>query len=123
MKLKTQPYEKIYLLTDGCLKLVTNILTRWKWSTSKQEQSDISKVVQESSLLTEKYRTFVPKKRTTRFKARGLCPITNKVKRTEQEAKNRVAKNKFHYLNLRAYKCEFCPAWHLTHKKNKLTFH
>lgn len=50
------------------------------------------------------------------------CPINHKISHTEQEAKDR-ARASGRYVQLRAYKCEFCPAWHMTHKKNKLTMH
>ena len=50
------------------------------------------------------------------------CPVVHKICHTEQEAKLR-AKSNVGYIMLRAYKCEFCPSWHVTHKKNKLTFH
>lgn len=44
--------------------------------------------------------------------------VMGKIKRTEQQAKERAAKPGG--VKLRAYKCEFCPFWHLTHKKEKL---
>lgn len=39
------------------------------------------------------------------------------------DAKKRANDNKFHNLTLRAYKCQYCPYWHLTHRKNKLSLH
>ena len=43
------------------------------------------------------------------------CPVTEKIKRTEKGAK---AKAKQFKSYMRAYKCEFCPHWHLTHERN-----
>lgn len=51
----------------------------------------------------------------------GSCVIMGKVNRTEKQAKARAAKPGG--IKLRAYKCEFCPWWHLTHKKQKLQMH
>ncbi len=49
------------------------------------------------------------------------CYVTGKVCMNETKAKNKV--NTAGFLNARAYKCEFCNFWHLTHKKNKLKMH
>jgi hypothetical protein len=46
------------------------------------------------------------------------CPITGKLSRTEHRAKEK-AKNE----GLRAYRCAFCPHWHLTHKADKMRLH
>ena len=46
------------------------------------------------------------------------CIQNGKVSMEEADAKKRANK-----LGLRAYKCEFCPHWHLTHKKDKLKMH
>jgi len=57
-----------------------------------------------------------------RVSKRIICPVVLKVsydeKRSKEKAKITKSINK-----IRAYKCEFCPYWHLTHKKNKLNFH
>jgi len=58
-----------------------------------------------------------PKKKKPKPK-KQFCVQTDKVCRTEHGAKGR-AKQK----HIRAYKCQWCGTWHLTHKKNKLTLH
>lgn len=70
--------------------------------------------------------TFQP--RITKKKAKtGLtyCPVTDKVGYPEALAKLKAERLKKRTENgyLRAYHCEFCPKWHLTHHKNKLTMH
>lgn len=70
--------------------------------------------------------TFQP--RITRKKRKtGLtyCPVTDKVGYPEALAKLKAERLKKRTENgyLRAYHCEFCPKWHLTHHKNKLTMH
>lgn len=76
---------------------------------------------------TEAPKQNVQKKRfKRRFKKRwdrrdNKCPVTDKICRSEQNAK-RYAENK-KTVKLRAYKCQFCPAWHITHKKDKLKMH
>lgn len=52
------------------------------------------------------------------------CPATLKTSYNEQIAKQEAEKvGKRTLTNLRAYKCEFCDYWHMTHKKNKLKMH
>jgi len=68
-----------------------------------------------------KYRTFVPKVKKYK-RQRDRCPVEDKICRSEQNAKARASAGGVD-VQLRAYKCQFCPSWHLTHKKNKLTFH
>lgn len=46
------------------------------------------------------------------------CPQNGKSSMVEMDAKQRAKK-----LGIRAYRCEFCPHWHLTHKKDKLKMH
>lgn len=62
----------------------------------------------------------VKHKKKKNHKARK-CPTTDKICRSEHGAKGRA--NSVKLPKLRAYKCAFCNSWHLTHKKNKLTFH
>jgi len=61
-----------------------------------------------------------PRKKRERTK---FCHISNKVCRTEKEAKEKAKQKISPLIHLRAYKCFHCFHWHLTHKKNKLTFH
>lgn len=51
------------------------------------------------------------------------CFVTNKVSHTESEARDlsKIKTNK--YLKIRPYKCPYCEFWHVTHKKDKVTFH
>lgn len=52
------------------------------------------------------------------------CPATLKTSYNEQLAKQEAEKiGKRTLTNLRAYKCQFCDYWHVTHKKNKLKMH
>jgi hypothetical protein len=44
------------------------------------------------------------------------CAVTGKLCRTEAAAKKRAEESR---PKLRAYKCQFCPYWHLTHKKQR----
>lgn len=52
-----------------------------------------------------------------------LCPVTEKLQRTEKGAKLAAKRLSVKQRPIRAYKCEYCPAWHLTHKSNHLTMH
>lgn len=55
------------------------------------------------------------KKKTQPPRKKGKCIQTDKLCRLECTAKERAAQ-----LKLRAYKCEFCDFWHLTHKRSYL---
>lgn len=52
-----------------------------------------------------------------------LCLSKNKVSFTEEKAKARAEQLTRAGQKMRAYRCMFCPYWHLTHKKNKLNLH
>ena len=52
------------------------------------------------------------------------CPATLKTSYNEQLAKQEAEKiGKRTLTKLRAYKCQFCDYWHMTHKSNKLKMH
>lgn len=126
--MKKYIYLQMVVLGKLIKRLVTNTHTPLKLSTSKQEQLGTLEVAQKLSSLKDKSPIFVPKRRTTNkrkklYKARGKCPVTDKINRTEANTKKKVRDNRLHGLTLRAYKCEFCPHWHLTHKKDRITFH
>ncbi len=95
------------------------IRTAWKWLTSKQDKSDTLEVVQKLNSSTDTSRKVAIKKHT--IKRFPLCPVTQKISREEKQAKLKAKASKG--IHLRAYKCEFCPYWHLTHKKDKKKFH
>lgn len=92
-------------------------LTQLKLWTPKQEPLDILEVVQKSASLAVVSPTYERKKHTTKPRVRK-CLRTDKLCRSERAAKRRARS-----MGLRAYKCEFCPYWHLTHVKNKLRLH
>lgn len=53
----------------------------------------------------------------------GWCEVVQKVQYPEALAKlkaQQLKKSSQNNLYLRAYKCEFCSEWHLTHKKSYL---
>lgn len=97
-------------------QLVTNIRTRWKWLTSKPARSDTSVAAPVSLSSKVRSATYERKKRITRQRQR-TCPVMGKIGRTEQGAKEAAKRNPLQ--RLRAYKCEFCEDWHITHKKRK----
>lgn len=72
----------------------------------------------ETPIIQEQERIFI---RNGRQKKRTLCPVMNKVNYDETYAKFKAKASKG--IKLRAYHCEFCPNWHLTHKKDKKNFH
>ena len=62
------------------------------------------------------FRIKKPKIRSLKSKT-IFCPVIDKVSYVEPIAKSRAAEHKTY---MRAYKCEFCAYWHLTHHKNYL---
>lgn len=67
-----------------------------------------------------KFKTFTPikKQKIRSIKSKQLfCPVMDKVSMVEAMAKARAAQFNTY---MRAYKCEFCPYWHLTHRKTYL---
>jgi hypothetical protein len=95
--------------------------TQSRSSTREQGKSNSSAVVQELPLLKEKSRVHAHNKYTTRGFPK--CPVNGKISYREQKAKEVAIKKTNKLTKIRAYKCEFCPHWHITHKKNKLTKH
>lgn len=122
-------HEKIFILTDGCM-----------WEINKETGNEHPHAVEVVDLETgavryiksgsriklskEKSQISVVRRHITsqRKKKVQRCPVLNKICRTEQGSKE-YARRRHNQVWLRAYKCEFCPAWHITHKKNKLTMH
>lgn len=103
-------------------KILHIIHTLLKSSTSKQDKCSTLKVVQELPLYKVKSRKHVHKKRITKLPPK--CLIMNKISYTETRVKKQAEKvSKRVGTKLRAYKCEYCDYWHLTHKSNKLTMH
>lgn len=47
------------------------------------------------------------------------CPVKFKTSYNEEIAKKEAKRLEGGKLKLRAYHCEFCPHWHLSHKKLK----
>lgn len=127
---RTKKY--ISSLTAACgrstRKLATSIRMRWKSWTSKPGRSATSEAAHESDLSRVTSPTSERKKlierarrrKEQKFRKRKRCHVMDKICRTESEAKWRAKSVK---VWLRAYKCEFCGSWHLTHKRNKLTMH
>ena len=66
--------------------------------------------------------TFVPRKKPKR-KFLGKCVITGKSSYEEKRCKEAAIRKTAGSLKIRAYKCQFCDYWHLTHKSNKLKMH
>lgn len=105
-------------------KILHIILTLLRLSTQRQVKSDTSKVEVVLPSLKVKSPTLVHKKITTKFLHLPKCPVLLKTSYNEQIAKSEAEKmSKRQLSKIRAYRCEFCPNWHLTHKKNKLVMH
>lgn len=64
----------------------------------------------------------VKHKKRVKRKFLPKCYVMDKYSYTEHYAKKK-AQNIKTGVSLRAYKCEYCGHWHLTHKKNKLRMH
>ena len=59
-------------------------------------------------------KVFVQKKK---FIKKPKCPVKFKTSYNEEIAKKEAVKMTKGKLKLRAYRCEFCPHWHLTHQR------
>ena len=58
-------------------------------------------------------------KKTSTYQRLPKCPAMLKTSYREQLAKSEAEKmSKKSISKIRAYKCEHCDYWHLTHKKN-----
>ena len=57
---------------------------------------------------------YLPKKRKPKIRK---CFVTNKYMFTEQIAKDKATFFKKKNTHMRAYCCEFCGSWHLTHQR------
>lgn len=118
----------ISLLTVVCgnriRKTLHTIHTLLKSLIQKQGKSSTLKVEVVLPSLKVKSPTPAHKKTTTKFLHLPKCPVLLKTSYNEQIAKREAEKmSKRQLSKIRAYRCEFCPNWHLTHKKNKLAMH
>lgn len=105
-------------------KTLHTIHMRLKLSTQKQDKFSTLKVEVKLPLLKEKLHVHDRKKTTTKFVHLPKCPAELKTSYNEQIAKREAEKMaKRQQSKIRAYKCMFCPYWHLTHKINKLKLH
>lgn len=88
-------------------KLAQKALAVLKWLTSKLEPHAPAPPPKPTVII-----------RRHRPRKKPLCDVMDKVMMTEAQAKEKakVKTNKYQYL--RAYKCQFCPSWHLTHHRN-----
>jgi len=93
-------------------KLIQWIRSYWKPPEIKVEEPTPVPVKQYKRRKGGRKPKFLPK-----------CPGNGKRSYTMARAKKMAEKKSNSLLKLRGYKCEYCPHWHLTKKKNKLKMH
>jgi hypothetical protein len=91
------------------------------WSIRSLLKYILFKRVDYSEYVKYYYKPKQSEKAKVKKKKKHYCAISGKVQYTEQISKALAKENKF--VKLRAYRCEFCNDWHLTHKKDKMRMH
>lgn len=99
-------------------KLLYNFLLIFK---RKQQKKDkLISVLKDAKKVLESEVRYRQRKKKRRL---PKCPVQFKTSYSEETAKKEASRLEGGKLKLRAYRCEFCPHWHLTHQSNRLKRH
>ena len=100
-----------------CKKIINKIkqiiFTSFKSPKDKQVKPNI---------LSAKHRNYTRRRNIVK-KRLPRCPVKDKFCYNEILAKQMANKKTNQIDKIRAYKCEFCNYWHLTHKPDKKKWH